>query len=122
MEEQSHSVQEPVHEEEPAGDDAAQRSGPPEDWREAKVSELSDLCQAEGLPTSGKRADLIKRLELHFTGSSNTPRHGRVACPYCKAYARCNGTRSMSETVVRRSYRCEGRRRHSFTLDSQINP
>jgi hypothetical protein len=91
---------------------------PPMDWRETKASELAKLCKAATLPTSGKRDDLVRRLDRYYHGSSKRHVHGKTLCPYCKAPARCNGTRRMSDTMLRRSFRCTGKRRHSFTIDS----
>jgi len=91
---------------------------PPMDWREMLTGDLGKLCRQAGLPRKGTRADLIKRLDLHYHGSSKHHLHGKTLCPYCKAIARCDGTRRMSETLVRRSFRCQGKRRHSFHIDS----
>jgi hypothetical protein len=88
------------------------------DWREMMPGDLRALCRHAGLTGRGTRAELIKRLDLHYHGTSDRHIHGRVICPYCRAAARCNGTRRMSETILRRTYRCQGFRRHSFTIDS----
>ena len=91
----------------------------PEGWREMKAGDLRTLCQQLGIAHNGGRAKLLKRLETLYLGSSTKHANARVVCPYCKAPARCNGTRWMSDTILRRSYRCDGRRRHTFTLDSE---
>lgn len=95
-------------------------SGPPDDWRKLTKAGLVELCAAAGLPATGKRAELVKRLDAHWHGSSTRPVHGKTLCPYCKAPALCNGTRRMSETLLRRSYKCQGKRRHTFTLDEAV--
>ncbi|HUX03163.1 MAG TPA: SAP domain-containing protein [Phycisphaerae bacterium] len=98
----------------------SQKAPPPEGWREMKHKALADLCRTAGLPDGGKRAELVKRLDQHWYGSSTQPVHGKTLCPYCKAPALCNGTRRMSETLLRRSYKCQGKRRHTFTLDEAV--
>jgi hypothetical protein len=90
---------------------------PPDGWREMKAADLARLCKSAALAAGGSKAELIKRLETHYHGVSDRHANGRVVCPYCKAPARCNGTRRMSESIVRRTYRCSGKRRHAFTLD-----
>ncbi len=94
---------------------------PPDGWREMKASELADLCKAAGLPTSGNKKDLIKRLDLHFYGSSTKHVNGKVVCPYCGSPARVNGVRWMSEKTLTRRYKCLGRRRHTFTIDTDVS-
>ena len=98
-----------------SGTDAAV-STPPDGWREMKRPDLAALCKAAGLSDVGKRAALVKRLDAHWHGSTSQHINGKTLCPYCRAVAQCNGTRHMSDTVVRRSYRCRGKRRHSFSL------
>lgn len=90
----------------------------PDGWRDLTVRELGELCRAAGIPATGKKAELIGRLEVHHFGSAGRPIHGRTLCTVCKAPARCTGTRRIDGTVVR-SYRCTGRRRHTFRLTTE---
>lgn len=106
----------------PSASTPARLTAPPEGWREGKTGDLADLCKAFGLPVTGNRAGLLKRLERHFHGSSLEHVNGRVVCPHCQRPAHCNGTRWLSDTVLRRFYKCTGRRRHSFTLDQHVKP
>jgi hypothetical protein len=98
------------------------RPTPPEGWRELKAAELAELCGREGLARSGNRAELVKRLAVHYHGSGGQHVNAGTACPYCQAYSRVVGTRRPSEGTIARRYRCSGRRRHSFELVEAVKP
>lgn len=88
----------------------------PPDWRQMSAKDLGELCRQARLPVKGRREELIKRLDVHYNGSSSRHVNGRVACRYCGSPAVVTGTRRETDTTVRRTYRCSGRRRHTFSI------
>jgi hypothetical protein len=94
----------------------------PEGWRQFNAEGLAEVCKRAGLPATGPRASLVKRLEVKFFGNSARQVNGRVKCRYCDAQARVVGTRKLTEdgSVIERHYSCRGRRTHTFRIQETV--
>jgi len=87
----------------------------PDNWQTLGVAKLRELCRTSGLKAMGGRAELVKRLDVLYNGSSSEHRNGLVRCPWCMEQAKVIATRRLGATTERR-YRCTGRNRHTFTI------
>ena len=96
----------------------------PENWRSFTAQGLGELCKRAGLPASGLRANLVKRLEVKFFSTSAKQVNGRMKCRYCQSQARVTATRKLNEegTVIERYYACRGKRVHTFKVQETIEP
>lgn len=84
--------------------------------RRWKRSKLAALCESRNLSPKGNKAELIQRI----LGARRTAAGGYVggkrACKFCKAPVRVNGSRMMKGGTRMLSLKCDGRRRHSYTV------
>jgi len=88
--------------------------------KKLRVPELRDLCIAEGLPSDGNKADLVKKLISKKHRGDRGYVAGKTLCKHCGAPVRVRGTSTEQlepgKIAVRRHVKCSGRRAHTYEI------
>lgn len=93
---------------------------------QVNVKELRQLCREQDLPTAGRKADLVKRLQLVADGVAGRFTPARTICRMCGSAMRVMNTRRKrlknGRILVTRQMTCSGRHRHSYPLKDVEGP
>jgi len=93
-----------------------------------RVKDLRELCETAGLPSGGRKADLVDRVRsARFGGASGRYVPGKTLCKYCGEPIRVRSTQPPIEDgetgriTQTRHVQCTARKPHRYKIVEQIN-
>jgi membrane-bound inhibitor of C-type lysozyme len=85
------------------------------------IDELRKMCQAKGLPADGTKKELVKRLTVATTASTNKfTGNGTLKCQICNLAVKIVNTKRKTlqdgRVLVTRQVKCTGKHGHTYSV------